>query len=505
MGYIRLVELAFVLAMLCGSTAFAQCGPNSIVGKWLVGLGVYEFKADNTVNWQNPGAGPATNYGTWTQTGETYTVTNKNSKVFTLRISDDCQQLIEYDQDQKKDVIWGHRESTTSKPEGGPCTNACDKSKHLVWDGYVGCNCICEDGYKFDEHGNCEPSEVSEFESELLLESQGTTQTIKAGDEIKVPPDGDAKLRLKCKNLQDQIMLLDLLRDTKAWNPYSPGMWLGSPVIDLIIQIKSLNSKCAELGIPLEIKGVNQKDSMLRTMSSDAIGLPVADASDSAVQLSLGLKQGPLRVEVPNDQLSLNVETPVTVVTSAGKNVFGVAYDPNSGKSFVAAYQNPILIQPMNSNQAPFTLGSGQQVEVNSNGIGPITTIGQPTGGSTYVSPNGKDIYGPTSSSGEDISGQTSGMSGGCYQDPSTGEITCVDASGNPTNLGSGRGNPQAQQGPSSGGCYRDPMTGTITCVDSNGNVVNTNSGESNQGSSDLGGCHTDTATGQTICVETVA
>ena len=35
------------------------------------------------------------------------------------------------------------------------CANACDKSKHLVWDGYAGCSCICEDGWKFDEHGNC--------------------------------------------------------------------------------------------------------------------------------------------------------------------------------------------------------------------------------------------------------------------------------------------------------------------------------------------------------------
>ncbi len=37
-----------------------------------------------------------------------------------------------------------------SAPEG-PCANACDKSKHLIWDGYEGCNCICEDGYGIAE------------------------------------------------------------------------------------------------------------------------------------------------------------------------------------------------------------------------------------------------------------------------------------------------------------------------------------------------------------------
>jgi len=139
---------------------------------------------------------------------------------------------------------------------------------------------------------------------------------------------------------------------------------------------------------------------------------------------------------VANDQVFLNVDTSMITVGSAGKNTFVVAYDPNSGRSYVAAYQNPILIQPMNSNQVPFTLGSGQQVEVNSNGIGPITTIGQTTGGSTYVSPNGKDMYGPV---GGTVNTQPSGMAqGGCYKDPMTGTITCVDSNGNPINTQSG-------------------------------------------------------------------
>jgi hypothetical protein len=42
------------------------------------------------------------------------------------------------------------------KPEEGPCANSCDKSRHLVWDGHDDCGCICEEGWKPDEHGDCE-------------------------------------------------------------------------------------------------------------------------------------------------------------------------------------------------------------------------------------------------------------------------------------------------------------------------------------------------------------
>jgi hypothetical protein len=44
--------------------------------------------------------------------------------------------------------------------------------------------------------GNCEPSDISDFESELLLEldPQGTTETIKEGDEITMHKDVNAKL-----------------------------------------------------------------------------------------------------------------------------------------------------------------------------------------------------------------------------------------------------------------------------------------------------------------------
>ena len=218
---------------------------------------------------------------------------------------------------------------------------------------------------------------------------------------------------------------------------------------------------------------------------AESSGVPTS-SSKGAVEMEIELQQGPLRAEVVNDQVSLNVDTPTTTVSSEGLNDFGVAYDPNSGKSFVAAYQNPLLVKPNNGNQVPFTLGSGQQVEVSSSGIGPITTIGQTTGGSTYVSPNGKDMYGPVG-----------GKQGGCYKDPVTGTITCVDSNGNPTNTNPEGSNPGYS---GQGGCHTDPSTGVITCIDTIGDF--SNSGGSNQGSSDQGGCYKDPTTGTITCVD---
>ena len=179
-------------------------------------------------------------------------------------------------------------------------------------------------------------------------------------------------------------------------------------------------------------------------------------------------------METVHDQVALDVKTPTMTVSSAGKNTFGVAYDLNSESSLLSAYQNPIHIQPSNSNLAPFTLGAGQQVEVSSEGIGPITPLSQVsggTGGSAYVSPDGRNIYGPVGGAGN-IAGQTGATSGvpqgGCYTDPSTGQMICVDRIGDFFNPEGGN---QEQ-----GGCYTDPQTGEIICVDAFGEITNPSS-----------------------------
>ena len=253
----------------------------------------------------------------------------------------------------------------TNKPEEGPCANACDKSKHLVWDGYAGCNCICESGWKFDEHGNCELEEVLEMEAELWeeLDPSGAIKTIKPGDTITVPMGEKAKLLLVCKDIQNQLAFLDLA----PMDPFKSNFGR----FHLIVSSESIRAKCAELGIPLEMKG-------LAEAQLNASGALVsAFASNLPVQLTLDLQQGPLRVEVVNDKVLLNIDTPTGTVSSSGKNVFVVAYDPKNGSSYVAAYQKPVRIQPANSNLAPFTLNAGQQVEVSAEKVGPVASLGQ--------------------------------------------------------------------------------------------------------------------------------
>lgn len=342
-----------------------------------------------------------------------------------------------------------------NQPEGDICANACDKSRHLVWDGYAGCSCICEDGWKFDEQGNCEPKEVSEMQGELeaeieIMTPQGTTQA-KPGDkgQIELSPGQKAEIDAKCNEMKTALALLLLTstRERGDIKDITEPPALGHEITYNLIQIACESLKS---GKPINF----QKAAEFADVSSSS-------AIDYPVKLEFGLQSGSLRIETVHDQVALDVKTPTVTVSSAGKNTFDIAYYPNSGSSLLSAYQNPIQIQPINSNLAPFTLGSGQQVEVSSSGTGPITAVGQTTGGSTYVSPNGKDMY-----------GTAGGKQGGCRTDPLTGVVTCVDTIGDFSN-------PQGpNQGSSDrGGCYKDPMTGTIACVDSNGNPINTQSG----------------------------
>ena len=103
------------------------------------------------------------------------------------------------------------------KPEEGACANACDKSKHLVWDGYEGCNCICEDGWKFDEHGNC-VIDTSELEEDLeggieVATSQETT-VARPGEKVQITIYGEkVTINAKCREIMRDATLLYISQD----------------------------------------------------------------------------------------------------------------------------------------------------------------------------------------------------------------------------------------------------------------------------------------------------
>lgn len=360
-----------------------------------------------------------------------------------------------------------------NKPEEGPCANACDRSKHLVWDGYEGCNCICEEGWKPDEHGDCEldTSEadelleggIKELEGEILVVTPQGTTAVKPGEkgQIKLSPGEIARIDASCKAMKDGLILMYI--EAQKESKDTPSIYATAYAFGTVISLADIACESLKSGKPIKLHKTTEFEDI---SSSSAVDYPV--------KLELGLQSGSLRIETVHDQVALDVKTPTITVSSEGENTFGVAYDSNSGSSLLSAYQNPIRIQPSNSNLAPFTLGAGQQVDVSSEEIGPVTPLSQTPGGiegSNYVSPDGRDIYGPDGGAGNaaDQTGATSEVpQGGCYTDPSTGQMICVDRISDFVNPEGGNQEP--------GGCYADPMTGEVICVDAFGEVTDPSS-----------------------------
>jgi hypothetical protein len=247
--------------------------------------------------------------------------------------------------------------------------------EHLVLDtNYQYPNCVynCDKGYQFDTQHNCVPSSIESGTSGNssgqieVVTSQGTT-SVKPGDKTQVTlaSGGQTKIKTKCEKIGATLDLVNLVYDGRA-----------SGVYPLILLALYTDLNCDKL--------LSGRKNLHLEKVADSGSVPTSSSTNSPVKMEIELQQGPLRAEVENDQVFLNVDTPTTAVSSEGQNTFGVAYDPNTSKSFVAAYQNPIRVQPSNSNLAPFTLGAGQQVEVDTNQIGSTKATGEaaqiPTG-----------------------------------------------------------------------------------------------------------------------------
>ena len=287
--------------------------------------------------------------------------------------------------------------------------------------------------------------------SDMLVQTVSGTTVLKPGDSVPVP----ATLSANCKQLFD---LVKLSWDRDLWTTIYNRIVAPDPQSEpnlarfvRVLKVVLAMDICAGGALTGDEGSIEiQKERLVTQVASDSPSLLGSSGSPGLPALiELGLQQGPLRAEVVNDRVSLSVKTETAIVTSSGKNAFGVAYDPSSGTTFVTAYQGPVSVESTNSNLAPFTLDAGQIVEVSLSGIGPITTVGQTTG-----------------------SGPVGETQGGCHTDPSTGVVTCVDTIGDFSNPD---GSNQGSSG--QGGCYKDPMTGTITCVDFNGNPINTQGG----------------------------
>jgi hypothetical protein len=303
------------------------------------------------------------------------------------------------------------------------------------------------------------------------IKKPGIKMTLSLGDRIKLGANcRDFVLLVKGsmgheRNFFNAITSLVYIRAAGATNREDEAEKLRVVFQQALIDLISCVYTCVKL--EEENPGLVTKSA---SDSSPLLGSSM-DQSNSPAQIELGLESGPFLAEVVNDKVSLILNTDTATVSSSGKNTFGVAYVPLIGTTFVAAYQGSVSIKPTNSDLAPFILDAGQIVDVSSEEIGPVTPLSQTPGGtedSTHVSPDERDIYGPAGGAGNaaDQTGATSEVpQGGCYTDPSTGQMICVDRISDFVNPEGGNQEP--------GGCYADPMTGEVICVDAFGEVTN--------------------------------
>lgn len=397
--------------------------------------------------------------GKWSLGGEEGT--------FQIQLQDrekDCASFDGYMSSGDKTWKWtGHKEAMSPLSS---CNAECkQRDPHLNWNGdtsqYPYCNCVCEAGWEFDVSGkSCVPAETSNPASSDANAQVTTPEGIipvNTGKKTQIVllPGKGASIDVICSQTRAKIDLISLLYGDyiSEWEKNKMPEHVRILMWTYVLNYAQL---CDKKGVPSY------------SQDTAASNLPESSANEIKVEL----QEGPLRAEIINDQVSLDIETPTVIVSSQGKNTFGVAYDPQTGKSFVAAYQYPIQVQPTGGSQAPFTLESGQEVEISNGQVRQATPSGQTSGEEKVRNPG----FVPE------------GSQGGCYADPLTGEITCIDSNGEPSGAERGQKN----------GCYHDPYTGQYVCIDSYGESEGYQEGTQGDGSQDL--CYEDPETGETVC-----
>jgi hypothetical protein len=179
------------------------------------------------------------------------------------------------------------------------------------------------------------------------------TQIVKPGEPVQVTlTGGKAEFKVICNQARKSLGTLS------TWASQSKeGRQALKAVVELLAQ-------CDKLGV-------------YRLVQLAMTGWPgnglAPYAEEAGAQLRVQVLEGPLMVEVQDENVVVNVETPTTMVRSGGKNTFGVAYDPANPSTVVETMVGPVDIWPANEEIEPLPLLEGQQVIVNPGDIGEIT------------------------------------------------------------------------------------------------------------------------------------
>ncbi|MBU1747757.1 MAG: hypothetical protein KKA73_08705, partial [Chloroflexi bacterium] len=184
----------------------------------------------------------------------------------------------------------------------------------------------------------------------------GTT-TVQPGGQasVQVPPGGQATVKLSCEELKQTYELLRLVWLDDEDMGLRAGHW---QVLSLIAHLYEV--RCGKvLGSSSNPRAV--------ALAGNLAALRLA-AEEWPVHLGVSVQEGPARFEVVHAAVALDVETATALVTSRGQNTFGVAHDPQTNVTYVAAYAGTVTVQPQNRALAPVTLQPGQRVLVTEEG-----------------------------------------------------------------------------------------------------------------------------------------
>jgi len=103
--------------------------------------------------------------------------------------------------------------------------------------------------------------------------------------------------------------------------------------------------------------------------------LPTSTLGKTSQNLLIDHVSGELQYSVLLEELPIEIETSATVLQSDGANDFSIRHDQASNQTTVRCYNGSVILIPKNPTLPPIPLSTGQQVEITSEAVGPITEI----------------------------------------------------------------------------------------------------------------------------------
>jgi hypothetical protein len=103
--------------------------------------------------------------------------------------------------------------------------------------------------------------------------------------------------------------------------------------------------------------------------------IPTSSLGTTSETLIIDHISGELRYSFMLENLSVEVGTDATTLQSNGINDFSVAHNQVANQTTVRCYNGSVILVPENPTLPPIALSSGEQVEITSDSVSPITEI----------------------------------------------------------------------------------------------------------------------------------